>query len=135
MMHGEAFLDGAVKKCSDPAGLASAWRPCRGAAQDMLHGAGGASPGWSGGIGSRPRCPGLSLAAMQGRCFNLIWHGAGHFLALRARALLAALPSEAEDVALLRGGVGPDLELCLRLRQRKGRALAAAVQAGMPRSD
>lgn len=62
-------------------------------------------------------------------------HGAGHFLALRARALLAALPDEAEDAALLHSGVGPDLELCLRLRQRKRRALAAAVQAGMLRSD
>lgn len=57
-------------------------------------------------------------------------YGAGHFLALRARALLAALPDDAEDVALLRSGVGPDLELSLRLRQRKRRVLSAAVRAG-----
>ena len=64
-----------------------------------------------------------------------VLQGAGHFLALRARALLAALPGEAEDEALIRIGVAPDLELCLRLRQRKRRALAAAAQAGRPGHD
>ena len=79
--------------------------------------------------GSSPR-PRPQLGCHAGSLLTS-FHGAGHFLSLRARALLAALPDEAEGIALLRSGVGPDLELSLKLRHRKRRVLAAAVQAGM----